>query len=73
LKQDDRQFDWGSNAVDIVRRIRAADGFPGVRTVIAGYEVSAFDARLGVGVGIPGVIGRYRAHLLVAAGEGAAV
>jgi putative two-component system hydrogenase maturation factor HypX/HoxX len=72
LKQDDRQFDWGSNAVDIVRRIRAADGFPGVRTVIAGHEVSAFDARLGVGVGIPGdVIGRYRAHLLVAAGEGA--
>jgi putative two-component system protein, hydrogenase maturation factor HypX/HoxX len=72
LKQADRRFDWASDAADIVRAIRAADGFPGIRTVLAGHEVSVFDARLGKGVGRPGeVIGRHRGHLLVAAGRGA--
>lgn len=72
LTQADRRFDWASDAVDIVRAIRAADGFPGIRTVLAGHEVSVFDARLGTGTGTPGeLIGRYRQHLLVAAGQGA--
>lgn len=72
LKQADRQFSWALDAVDIVRRIRAADGFPGIRTVLAGHEVSVFDARLGNGTGNPGeVIGRCRGQLLVAAGRGA--
>jgi putative two-component system hydrogenase maturation factor HypX/HoxX len=72
LTQADRRFDWASDAVDIVRAIRAADGFPGIRTVLAGHEVSVFDARLGSGVGTPGeIIGRHRGHLLVAAGKGA--
>jgi putative two-component system protein, hydrogenase maturation factor HypX/HoxX len=72
LKQADRRFDWAADAADIVRRIRAADGYPGVRTVLAGQEVNVFDARLGTGVGTPGqVIGRHRGHLLVAAGQGA--
>jgi putative two-component system hydrogenase maturation factor HypX/HoxX len=72
LRQSDRRFDWASDAVDIVRRIRAADGFPGVRTVLAGEEVSAFDAHLGRGRGSPGeIIGRCGGHVLVAAGDGA--
>jgi putative two-component system protein, hydrogenase maturation factor HypX/HoxX len=72
LKQADRRFDWESDADDIVRRICAADGFPGIRTVLAGQEVSVFDARLGAGGGIPGqILGRRRGHLLVAAGRAA--
>jgi putative two-component system hydrogenase maturation factor HypX/HoxX len=72
LKQADRRFDWASDAADIVRRIRAADGFPGIRTILADQEVSVFDARPGAGVGTPGdIIGRYRGYLLVAAGRGA--
>ncbi|MCW2686665.1 MAG: putative formyl transferase [Mycobacterium sp.] len=72
LKQADRQFDWQLGAADIVRRIRAADGFPGIRTVLRGHEVSVFDAQPGAGVGPPGdIIGRHRGHQLVAAGQGA--
>ncbi|MEV0838441.1 enoyl-CoA hydratase-related protein [Actinocatenispora sera] len=72
MKQAERAFDWGDNATDIVRRIRAADGFPGVRTELAGQPVSAFDAHLGEGTGTPGeIIGRQDGYLLVAAGEGA--
>jgi len=72
LKQSDRQFGWALDAADIVHRIRAADGFPGIRTFLAGQQVSVFDARLGTGDGTPGeIIGRCRGHLLVAAGNGA--
>jgi putative two-component system hydrogenase maturation factor HypX/HoxX len=72
LSQADRQFEWAADAHSIVRRIRAADGFPGIRTVLAGQEVSVFDARPGAGVGAPGeLIGRYRGHVLVATGSGA--
>lgn len=71
VKQVDRRFDWAFDAVDIVRRIRAADGFPGIRTVLAGQEVSVYDARLGTGAGTAGeIIGRHRGHVLVAAGHG---
>ncbi len=44
LKQVDRAFDWSDDAATILRRIRAADGFPGVRTELAGMPVHAFDA-----------------------------
>ena len=72
LRQAQRRFDWADDAIDIVRRIRAADGFPGIRTVLADQEVSVFDARSGIGVGAPGeIIGRHHGHLLVAAGRGA--
>ena len=72
LSQADRRFDWAADSESIVRRIRAADGFPGVRTVLAGQEASVFDARPGIGVGVPGkIIGRCRGHVLVATGSGA--
>jgi len=72
LSQADRRFDWATDSESIVRRIRAADGFPGVRTVLAGEEVSVFDARPGTGVGAPGeIVGRCRGHVLVATGSGA--
>ncbi|WP_026211752.1 enoyl-CoA hydratase-related protein [Longispora albida] len=77
LKQEARSFDWADDAVDIVRRIRAADGWPGVRTVIAGQDVYAFDASTASTAsadapsGTPGqIIGQRAGHLLVAAGRG---
>lgn len=46
LKQADRSFSWSDDASDILRKIRAADGFPGVRTELAGMPVHVFDAHL---------------------------
>jgi putative two-component system protein, hydrogenase maturation factor HypX/HoxX len=44
MAQSDRAFSWDEPTAEILRRIRAADGFPGVRTTLAGVEVSVFDA-----------------------------
>jgi putative two-component system hydrogenase maturation factor HypX/HoxX len=73
MRQEDREFDWAEPAEDIVRRIRAADGSPGVRTVLGGLAVSAFDAHLGAGTpGEPGTIAlRRHGAVLVRAGDGA--
>jgi putative two-component system hydrogenase maturation factor HypX/HoxX len=71
LKQADRAFDWDDDAESIVRRIRAADGFPGVRTEICGVEVNAFDAYLGGFAGPPGkVIAHRDGAVLVGTGRG---
>lgn len=73
--QQIRSFSWSDSADHIVRRIRAADGSPGVRTHIDGRQVNAFDAHPAVTLhpaAVPGsVIGRHRNSLLVAAGTGA--
>lgn len=72
MRQAERAFDWSDDAADIIRKIRAADGFPGVRTELAGVAVSAFDAHPGTGTGRPGeIIGRQDGYVLVAAGSGA--
>lgn len=47
MRQSDRAFDWSQDPAEIVRRIRAADGAPGVRTQLCGMELSVFDAHLG--------------------------
>jgi putative two-component system hydrogenase maturation factor HypX/HoxX len=44
MPQADRAFSWEEPTADVLCRIRAADGFPGVRTTLAGAEVSVFDA-----------------------------
>jgi putative two-component system hydrogenase maturation factor HypX/HoxX len=44
MAQSDRSFSWQEPTADILRRIRAADGFPGVRTTLAGLDASVFDA-----------------------------
>ena len=36
MRQSDREFSWSDPTATIVRRIRAADGSPGVRTTLAG-------------------------------------
>ncbi|MEV6487953.1 hydrogenase maturation protein [Actinoplanes sp. NPDC051633] len=72
MRQDDRAFDWADSSESIVRRIRAADGAPGVRTELAGLEVFAYDAHFGPArVGKPGVIARRRqGAVLVGTGDG---
>src|SRR4051812_13066310 len=71
LRQADRAFDWNDDAETIVRRIRAADGFPGIRTELAGLDVNTFDAHLGK---VAGRAGRILAHrdgaVLVGTGTG---
>ncbi|GGI85184.1 hydrogenase maturation protein [Shewanella gelidii] len=45
MKQHDRAIDWQrDNALTIVRKINAADSFPGVRDNLFGIEVSLFNA-----------------------------
>jgi putative two-component system hydrogenase maturation factor HypX/HoxX len=71
LRQDDRAFGWEDDAETIVRRIRAADGFPGVRTEVAGVAVNAFDAYRGAVAGRPGTILAHReGSVLVGTGNG---
>jgi putative two-component system hydrogenase maturation factor HypX/HoxX len=47
MRQADRQFSWSDPTATVLRRIRAADGAPGVRTTLAGTAVSVFDAHPG--------------------------
>jgi putative two-component system hydrogenase maturation factor HypX/HoxX len=72
MRQPDRAFDWSEPADHILRRIRAADGAPGVRTELAGLEVFAYDAHPGIVRGArPGtILGRRQGAVLVATGDG---
>lgn len=72
MRQADRAFSWTEPAEAIVRKIRAADGAPGVRTEIAGVRVWAFDAYVGPRrSGPPGsVVASRDGAVLVAAGTG---
>ena len=71
MRQADRAFDWSQPGEQILRRIRAADGAPGVRTTVAGLEVFAYDAHTGPGRGArPGmVLSRRQGAVLVATGD----
>ncbi|HIJ39303.1 MAG TPA: hydrogenase maturation protein [Rhodospirillaceae bacterium] len=65
MRQSDRAIDWSRDQTsDVLRKIRAADGMPGVASEILGLPVYCFDARDGAPlVGPPGVV--------VARGQGA--
>ncbi|WP_225440213.1 enoyl-CoA hydratase-related protein [Amycolatopsis eburnea] len=73
VRQADRGFSWHEPAAHILRRIRAADGRPGVRTKLAGVPVAVFDAHPGDAP--PGEPGTIAAHshgaVLVRTGDGA--
>ncbi|MFD0576123.1 enoyl-CoA hydratase-related protein [Dactylosporangium darangshiense] len=72
MRQADRAFGWDEPGASILRRIRAADGSPGVRTILDGRVVHVFDAELaGRPVsGRPGtIIGRDDEAVLVATGD----
>ncbi len=72
--QTDRAFAWSDETNTIVRRIRAADGSPGVRTELCGVELFVFDARPGPALtepGCPGTVERCRhGAVLVRTGDG---
>jgi putative two-component system hydrogenase maturation factor HypX/HoxX len=72
MRQPDRSFAWSEPAEKIVRKIRAADGSPGVRTEVAGLEVWAFDAYVGPRQSDPPgtVVACRDGSVLVAAGTG---
>ena len=72
MKQADRAFDWSEPSEVILRRIRASDGSPGVRTELAGMEAYAYDAHPGSARGArPGtILGRRQGAVLVATGDG---
>ncbi|SEC61966.1 Methionyl-tRNA formyltransferase [Amycolatopsis tolypomycina] len=73
VRQTDRSFSWGDPTGHILRRIRAADGRPGVHTELAGVPVAVFDAHPGdTGPGEPGtIVARTRSAVLVRTGDGA--
>ncbi|MBG0568824.1 enoyl-CoA hydratase-related protein [Actinoplanes aureus] len=72
MRQTDRAIDWAGPTEPIVRRIRAADGAPGVLTEVAGVPVYAYDAHPGlIRQGRPGeILLRREGAVLLAAGDG---
>ncbi|WP_127499664.1 hydrogenase maturation protein [Actinoplanes solisilvae] len=72
MTQADRAFDWSDTTDKILRRVRAADGSPGVRTELAGLPVFAYDAVPGLArAGKPGVLlSRRQGAVLVGTGDG---
>ncbi|MCA2215671.1 enoyl-CoA hydratase-related protein [Jidongwangia harbinensis] len=71
MTQDDRRFAWDAPTGHIVRRIRAADGAPGVRTEVGGLAVFAYDAHPAAVRGRPGaLLGRRQGAVLVGTGDG---
>ncbi|MFC7273760.1 hydrogenase maturation protein [Paractinoplanes rhizophilus] len=72
MRQADRAFDWGDPTEHILRKIRAADGAPGVRTEVGGLPVFAYDALPGLPrAGRPGqLLSRRQGAVLVGTGDG---
>jgi putative two-component system hydrogenase maturation factor HypX/HoxX len=73
MSQADRAFSWSDPTEHVLRRIRGADGSPGVRSELAGLPVSVFDAQRGTATpGAPGTIAlRRQGAVLVRTGDGA--
>ncbi|WP_244210912.1 hydrogenase maturation protein [Amycolatopsis kentuckyensis] len=72
-RQADRSFSWGDPTEHILRRIRAADGRPGVHTELGGVPVAVFDAHpADAEPGEPGtIVARRQGAVLVRTGDGA--
>lgn len=72
MTQADRAFSWEQTTAEILRRVRAADGSPGVRTTLGGQSVSVFDAHPGPDRRFrPGtILGARHGSVLVATGDG---
>jgi putative two-component system protein, hydrogenase maturation factor HypX/HoxX len=68
----DSGFDWELRTEQVVRRIRAADGSPGVRTEVGGLDVFAYDAHPGLARDArPGaLLSRRQGAVLVGTGDG---
>jgi putative two-component system protein, hydrogenase maturation factor HypX/HoxX len=75
VRQVDRAFRWSDPSEYILRRIRAADGSPGVRSELCGVPVSLFDAHESRAAGEPSepgtVTGRKHGAVRASTGDGA--
>ncbi|TCO60632.1 hydrogenase maturation protein [Actinocrispum wychmicini] len=73
MRQSDRAFSWSDDAANVLRRIRAADGSPGVRAELAGVPVHVYDAHFADSYpGEPGtIVAKRHGALLVRTGRGA--
>ncbi len=76
-RQADRQFSWADPTEVVLRRIRAADGSPGVHVSICELPVSVYDAHPqrdeleDIGPGAPGTVAsRRHGAVLVRTGDG---
>lgn len=58
MRQSDRRIDWQQDSTEtVLRKIRSADGFPGVLDWIYGQEVMLYDAHAAEGLhGEPGML-----------------
>jgi len=72
MTQADRRIDWADPTNAILRRIRASDGHPGVRTRLAGVDVFVYDAVPGAVVpAAPGaLVGHDHDAVQVGTGDG---
>ncbi|MEO3889974.1 enoyl-CoA hydratase-related protein [Nonomuraea sp. B5E05] len=73
MRHADREFSWSEPGEEIVRRVRAADGSPGGRTVLCDLPVRVFDVYRGPELpgGVPGeVVARREGAVLVRTGDG---
>ncbi|MEO3792445.1 enoyl-CoA hydratase-related protein [Nonomuraea sp. B10E15] len=73
MRHADREFSWSESSEEIVRRVRAADGSPGGRTVLCDLPVRVFDVYRGPELpdGVPGeVVARREGAVLVCTGDG---
>ncbi|MBN6054882.1 formyl transferase [Nonomuraea sp. RK-328] len=72
MRHADREFSWEEPTDAVLRRVRAADGAPGGRAVLAGTPVRVFDVYRGPALaGRPGTVaGRREGALLVHTGDG---
>jgi putative two-component system protein, hydrogenase maturation factor HypX/HoxX len=72
MRASDRQFSWSDPTDEILRRIRGADGSPGVPTTIGNVPMSVFDVHRGPTLpGRPGtILLRHHGAVLVRTGDG---
>ncbi len=72
MRAADRHVSWSDDTATIVRRIRAADGSPGVRTTLCDVPLAVFDAHAGPRLrGEPGTVAQRRHDaVLVHTGDG---
>jgi len=75
MRQADRRIDWGADDTHtVLRKIRAADGFPGVRDELFGSPCFLFDAHAEPGMaGRPGALLGWRGNGLVRATRDGAI
>jgi methionyl-tRNA formyltransferase len=72
IEKSEAAIDWRCSAVELERRLRAFDPFPGCSAELAGQAVKVWRGRVVAGHGVPGqVLEAGPGHLVVACGDAA--